>query len=339
MASLYKRTDSKFWWVSLLDVNGRRVCKSTGLKHAIPAETRRARDLERELTLAEQERQGPNEHWDAWVPQFLQQRYEEKPESFKRYTTIWRNLRAFLGEKNLHIPRALTRQDVRAYIDWRQVAHDGIYAAGKNTALLEIKVLGLIMQEAIANEFAASNPCHKLGISRASSVPKPRISDAEHAVILKALDKEPGWMQVSYRIAWEQGCRFSETHMEMSTQVDLARNIVRLRTKGQKDTLAEFPMAPALRPMFEKFKREGRKWTYEMPNNTARQWHRFFRKIKLGHLCFHSTRVTFITRCYEQGLSREAAMRLAGHSNEAVHSVYPRLTADDQLLQQMRSLV
>jgi len=45
MASLYKREDSPYFWISFLDTTGKRRCKSTRLKQAVPLETRRARDL------------------------------------------------------------------------------------------------------------------------------------------------------------------------------------------------------------------------------------------------------------------------------------------------------
>jgi integrase len=76
-----------------------------------------------------------------------------------------------------------------------------------------------------------------------------------------------------------------------------------------------------------------------MPAMPGKVWWRFFRRIGLSHLCFHSTRVTFVTRCYEAGLRREDVMRLVGHSTHAVHAIYPRLTADHATAKALRALL
>jgi integrase len=194
------------------------------------------------------------------------------------------------------------------------------------------------MHEAVISGFCNSNPCSRLGIKRDPSPKKPRITDAEHKIILAALRHEPEWMQISYQIAWEQGCRFSETCLPLS-DVDLRRNVIGFRTKGEKDSIAEFPLSPRLRPLFQRLKREGRTVTFQMPEMPGKAWWRFFRRIKLRHLCFHCTRVTFITRCYERGIPRDDVMRLAGHTSYAAHEIYPRLSASHSTLQKLMGRV
>jgi integrase len=76
-----------------------------------------------------------------------------------------------------------------------------------------------------------------------------------------------------------------------------------------------------------------------MPDFPGKAWFRFFRKIKLRHLCFHCTRVTFITRAYESGIAQADVMRLVGHSSHQVHLIYPRLEADHRSAQSMRQLL
>jgi integrase len=127
----------------------------------------------------------------------------------------------------------------------------GVHKAAKNTALLEIKFLGMIMDEAIQSGFCNTNPCRKLGIKRDKPKAKPKIEIDEHRLITRALKREPEWMRVSYKIAWEQGCRFSETCFPLS-DVDLARNVIGFRTKGEKETIAEFPLSPRLRPLLRR---------------------------------------------------------------------------------------
>src|SRR5437870_3625475 len=108
----------------------------------------------------------------------------------------------------------------------------------------------IVMFEAVQSGFATANPCSRLSIRPDTPASKPRITESENQKILQALESEPEWMGISYAIAWEQGCRFSETCLELASQVDIARGIIRFRTKGNKATLAEFPLSPRLVPLF-----------------------------------------------------------------------------------------
>jgi integrase len=337
MASLYRRARSPFHWCSYIDpATGRRLQRSTKLRLDSVDQTRKARDLCREITQAEGRTPEYQEVWEAWVPRFLNQRYHGL--TLVRYTTEWRNISAYLAEHRIDTPRQLSRSAARGYIEWRAVEHEATFAGCKNTALLELKLLALIMREAAHNGFVSGpNPCERLGIGRDAAPRKPRISEIEHRHILQELASRPEWMRVCYAIAWEQGCRLSETHLHIGTQIDTDRAIIRFRTKGHKGSLAEFPLAPQLLPMFAQMIAEGREWSCILPRNAARAWWDFFRAIGLPHVCFHCTRITWITRAYEAGIPREHIMRMCGHATYAAHQIYPRIEAGgDQLQELMR---
>lgn len=319
------------------DASGERRQESTKLRVNTAGDTRKARALCQEMARRETARAlqpgRTNETWAAWVLRFVEQRYGESP-TLPRVVTAWRNIEAFLLAHSILVPRQLTRQQVRDFVEWRQKSHDefGVRKAAKNTALLEVKFLSAIMHEAVESGFAEANPCLKLGLRREKAKPKEKISEIEHRLITRALKTEPEWMRISYKIAWEQGCRFSETCLPLR-EVDLARNTIGLRTKGQKESVAEVPLSPQLRPLFRRLLRRGQKMTFEMPSQPSQIWHRFFNRMGLGHLCFHSTRVSFISRCYEQGIPKEIVMRIVLHASETVHQIYPRLSVSGNLLQ------
>ncbi len=344
VASLYQRARSPFWWIEHVDAAGARRQESTKLRYAVASESRKAHQLRDELTARERAQSSgggtSKEAWERWVPRFLEQRYGGSPLTHQRALAAWRNLEAFLRAHEVVVPRQLTRQQIRDFIGWRSISQPeaGTHKAAKNTALLEIKFLGIIMHEALESGFCAHNPCLKLGISRDQAKRKPKITPKEHLLITRALKGEPEWMRISYEIAWEQGCRFSETCLPTS-DVDLARNTIRFRTKGRKESVTEFPLSPRLRPLFERLRREKRKATFEMPAMPGKAWWFFFRRIGMAHLCFHCTRVSFISRCYENGIPREMVMRLAGHTSTAAHEIYPRLESSGDLLQEMRKLM
>jgi integrase len=79
--------------------------------------------------------------------------------------------------------------------------------------------------------------------------------------------------------------------------------------------------------------------TFVMPEYPGKAWWRFFKRIKLRHLCYHCLRVSFVTRCQERGISKDDCMRLVGHASEVVHNVYGRLSAGHQRVQELRRLL
>jgi integrase len=342
MASLYPRPRSPYWWLEYIDAAGERQQKSTKYRRDVPAQSRQARQLRDDLTAREVAAKssgigGGPEIWQAWVPRFIAQRYGTSITA-QRAIQCWRNLTAYLDAIGVAVPRQLTRQQVRDFIEWREQdrAESGTRRGAKNTALLEIKFLGLIMDEAIASGFADANPCHRLGIGRDEPERKPRITDDEHRLITRALKLESEWMRVSYKIAWEQGCRFSETMIDLCN-VDLTRNVLGLRTKGKKERIAEVPLAPGLRPLFRRLIKQGRKYTFQRSDlpkgGFAKAFWKFFRKIELPHLSFHSTRVTLITRLREAGIAEPDVMLICLHASTTVHRIYPRLPASGRYLQ------
>lgn len=338
MAFLYKQKKSSFWWVEFRDATGTIKRKSTKLRTGSQEETRKAQKLRDEFRRREKDvRNNYPELWDTWVPQFLKQRYQSSPKTYVRYLNSWKNISAFLTLKKIGAPRQLTRQHVRDFIEWRKIGDKklSVFKSCHNTALHEVKLLRVVMHEAVESDFADSNPCSRLGIKKEPVSVKPAISADEHNAIIDALKAEPEWMRTSYAIAWHQGCRFSETCLPLS-QVDLVRGTITFHAKGGKDFTA--PLAKELRPLFEKLKRQSRKTTFQMPSMPSKQWWQFFKRIGFPHLCFHCTRVTFITRCYQHDIPEHVVMKLAGHASTTVHRVYPRLAVETDLQAQLNKL-
>ena len=221
MASLYKRERSPYWWIENIDTSGKRRQRSTKLRYAITAESRRARALRDELTRREQSeesRSDGTETWQTWVPRLIEQRYSGSRLTLIRARAAWSNISAFLHEREIFVPRQLTRQQVRDFVDWRQTKRVelGVRAGKKNTAILEMKFLGIIMQEAIESGFCTLNPCLKLGLKRDKPRKKPPITIDEHRLITREVKKQPKWMRIAYKIGYWQGCRLSETCLPLA---------------------------------------------------------------------------------------------------------------------------
>ena len=61
-------------------------------------------------------------------------------------------------------------------------------------------------------------------------------------------------------------------------------------------------------------------------------WWRFFKQndeLNLPHLCFHCTRVTFVTRAQSRAFPQSKMMKLVNHASDEIHRVYQRLVVAD----------
>ena len=331
MASIYRKKGSPFWFIQFVDGDGKRRNKSTELRADVPSETVQARALRAQMEAKELGRTGAvqGDDWDSWVPKYLD-RHCESPRTRDRYLDAWKWLAQWLQLRKLKTPRAITYRNAIEYIDWRtNFKKPTGKTVGRNTAIYELRILSLLLAEAVRLGHADANPLVGVKIRRDKVAKKPEISDAEIVAIRAALVGEPEWMQTAFEIALLTGCRLRETRIPM-TCVDFEENKITFPSpKGGEERAFSIPMPTALRPLLERLAREQRKHTLEFPFQPSRRWQQFFIKVKLTHLCFHCLRVTYVNRLRRAGVPREAAMRLVNHASDLVHQVYQREKVDD----------
>ena len=200
---------------------------------------------------------------------------------------------------------------------------------GRNTAILELKTLAMLMGEAVRLGHADANPLVSIKLRRDKAVKKPELTDKEIVEIREALKSEPVWMKRAFEIALHAGCRLRETQIPRGC-IDFEEDKITFPCpKGGEDRAFSVPMPSALRPLLEEFRRGKEKFTVDFPFQPSRRWQQFFIKIKKPHLCFHCLRVTYVNRLRRAGVPREAAMRLVNHASELVHGVYQREKVED----------
>ena len=176
MASLYKRKDSQYFWLKFRNAAGKKELVSTRCRKDLPNEVRRARQMAAKKSLEEFEHRAssPANSW-AWVPEFFNVRYHSSPVTHERYLSAWPTLKLFLDSKKIGSPAQLLRAHCFDYVPWRQKPDkkNGKYKAGRNTALIELKILRLVMDEAVQRDLCSANPCGRLGIPKAPRKLKP----------------------------------------------------------------------------------------------------------------------------------------------------------------------
>ena len=331
MAYLYRKARSPFWYVVYLDANRKEFHRSTGLRADSPNDTAKAKALRAELEAKEHHRAPgiSSEGWDTWVTKYLE-RHCESARTLERYQDAWKWLSLWLQNQRLHSPRAITYRNALDYVEWRTgYKKKSGKSVGRNTAIMELKLLAMVMGEAVRLGHAEANPLVSMKLKRDKAARKPELTDDEISEIRDALKREPAWMQRAFEIALHTGCRLRETRIPRSC-IDLAENKITFPCpKGGEARAFSVPMPSALRPLLEEFHRSKGKFTIEFPFQPSRRWQQFFIKIKKPHLCFHCLRVTYVNRLRRAGVPREAAMRLVNHASELIHQVYQREKVED----------
>jgi integrase len=332
MASLYEKSNSPFWYVEWLDPKtGKRTNRSTGYRVDDPGDTLKARALRAQLEARELTRTAGalGGGWESWVLAYLK-RHCKTELTHERYLDAWKWIALWLQHRRLHSPRDITYANAIEYIDWRTGYKKKTgKTVGRNTAILELKILAMVMGEAVRLGHADANPLVSIKLRRDKARQKPELTDREILEIRSALTVEPTWMQRAFEIALLTGCRLRETRIPRNG-VNLAENkITFLSPKGGEERAFSVPIPSALRPLLEQFCGSREKFTLEFPFQPSRRWQQFFIKIKKPHLCFHCLRVTFVNRARRAGVPREVVMRLVNHASELIHQVYQREKVED----------
>jgi integrase len=331
MAYLYRKERSPFWYVVYYDASQKEVHRSTGLRADSPNDTAKAKAVRAELEAKEYHRAPVinSEGWDTWVPQYLV-RHCESPRTLERYQDGWKWLALWLQIQRLHSPRAITYRNALDYIEWRMNYRKKTgKSVGRNTAIMELKLLAMIMGEAVRLGHADANPLVSMKLKRDKAAKKAELTDAEIGEVREALKIEPEWMQTAFDISLHTGCRLRETRIPMNC-IDFKEDKITFASpKGGESRAFSVPMPSALRPLFERLRKAKQKVTVEFPFQPSRRWQQFFIKIKKPHLTFHCLRVTYVNRLRRAGVPREAAMRLVNHSSELIHQIYQRERVED----------
>lgn len=265
-----------------------------------------------------------------WVPDYLVRHYTH-PESLARARNVWAAVSVFLDCRRVSEPGMVTAAMGHDYVAWRQAPPPGtVKARTKNTALTELKIWGGIQQHAVVLGLAPWNPLYRLGIKRDRPAVKPEIDlDVQKEIEAKLAESKPQWMNDAWLVAMKQGCRLDQICLPLRN-IDLANNCITFpEQKGKTHTAT---LHPDLLPLIERRRAEGATLLVEYPKSASSKWSKFFNQdLALGipHLCFHSTRVTVITRLLRDGWTVAQVMQYVGHSSQEVNEIYRRLKSAD----------
>lgn len=333
--SAYERADSPFVRIQYDPGDGRKRYLKTIIRKDDPQKRQKiAREINRvEAQLLATGNKDGRGDWH-WVLPYLKLRYHGKAPTLRCYRIHWRWLSEYLAHRELDCPAKLTREEVFGYAEWRcsQIKEKSGKNPKMNTALGELKLLGLVMQEAVSRHLAIENTARKLGIEREEVDLRPEILPTERAIIRKALRKQPEWMAISFELALNTGLRFASTRLARH-QVRLASSDILIeKPKGGRKREFAIPIYPSVRPLIEKFLASGKQFVWTAPTGTMTglEWSKFLHSLPINPaIVFHSTRITFITEGMRAGVPESAMMKMVNHGSKEISRIYQRWTSDD----------
>ena len=330
--SVFRR--GNYFWMSFIDPkSGKRRTTSTGLRHDEPRNAKAALELARKRSqdaialkpILDISR------WSQWAPLALKQRYGQpsQQKTLVRYERCYRALERWFAEKGILGPAQIGPNSAAEYVAWRETNHprrSGKFAK-RNTALLELKCLSVLLEKARKLGFVDVNHVHRHGITKGDVEEKPEITDDEAIVIRQELAKRGvQWMVDCFEVGMLQGCRLSETAMPLSW-IDTTRRVITFRIKGGR--IKATALHPGLIPLVRRRRSERATKLVNLPSMASKDWWLFFREIVKPHLCFHCSRVTAITKMARAGVPQAVAMAYVLHSSSLVHKIYQRLGVAD----------
>jgi integrase len=331
MASFYRKAKSPYYWLRLKRTDGVWVDESSGIRVDAAGSLRRIQQRVAQETAAEKTREsdGGQAMFRNWVPAWIGYHYRNA-KSAHRALNAWAHLSAFFKEKGVLHPQEVTYGMCHEYMKWRtdeELCVEQKRRLGNwNTALTEVRLLGTMMQEALAQGWVLSNPCARLRLGRKNVKEKRAIGRDEQAVIEKALETADEWLRDSWLVGIKQGCRLSEVQVPLA-DISIPSKVIPFRVKGGR--IHPAPLHEDLIPLIKRRREQGAEFLVDLPKSPSKEWINFFRACGYDDLSFHCLRVTVITRLAMADVTAEKAMQYVGHCSEMVHAIYRKLRPKD----------
>jgi integrase len=322
MASLYKRPNSPFWWVSRKE-GGAWAKKRTHWRTDCPLQTANAKTYVAQQALDEGQQRDAFAN-SGWVQPMINN-LPIASRSVGRYSEAWRVLDLFMTQRRISIAEFdAHRADL--YIEWRlSTALFRHKKISKNTACQELKFLKFLQKQARLRGKMIGRPMDDYVIRMAPKKMKPALTDEQIYKIRDALPKYPSWMSVSFEIGLATGARLQECSIPMDCINFEHKTITFPNPKGGVGKAFTIPIPKSILPLLAVLKASGAKKTCDIhPSKASFKWRKFFDRLGMKDVCFHCLRVTRVTRLRQAGVPSPDARRLVNHSSELIHRLYDR---------------
>ncbi len=328
-ASLYKKDG--VWYISYKNEAGKWKGKSTGYRVGNLGETRQAKPLCERQSRVQRERDedAGDSRFDRWVDAWMQTRYGDRPNTtLATYQRCWRKLRAWLDQSGLDRPGQVTYAHVQSYLGWR-LRHGG----KKNTAIADLKFLGVVLGEALKRGYCTANPARQLGLRKDAAKEKVPWNTDEVRRVGELLHRElwGQWPHVVFLLGLHQAARLRQCAVPLDA-IDLRSGVIHWPAGIMKGARPHSqPIDPELARIIDARRQAGHRTLCDLPQFPSIEFRQLLDSLGLQHLVHHGLRVTLVTNMAKGGVPIAQAMRFVGHSGLSVHQIYIKLGASDLL--------
>ena len=342
--SLYSRRDSRVWWMSYRDHNGKFRQESTG-----QMEKGEAEKVMRKRLVARDEGLPPSALPDAgitfnqWADWFLANRSRPPfrgEQTHRQHVGALKFLRPRFGKHRLS---DITPEDIEAYLMTRlntgKRVHtkSGLQLRGRlkpATVHQELRILRRILNVAVKKRRLAVNPCSSVEfpVPLAGTTRKPHYLTASEQARLEACARV--YLRNIIVIMVEMGLRpYRELILMRKQQVDLQNGIVHLPDSKTVNGIADMPMTDRVREAFASQMKQSGDSEYLFPSqrigssnpyiSTVRTlWNRTLKRAGLPHFSLYELRHTFATRLSAGGVADHFVTQMLRQGNAAVFKRY-----------------
>ncbi len=341
---VYRRGDSKIWWMRYRDTSGARRMESTGTENWDEAQSRlRERLQARDNRTLEVVRRGEQLTFRDWADWFMEN-YSKPP--FRAPKTHEANQRAM---KHLHAAFGswrlveVTADDIEQYLRTRLKKHArvktkhgyrelGILKA--TTVHQEFRVLRRALNVAVRKKFLPANPCAgvEFPVSLRGLFRPHYVTWSEQQMIEF---HAPEYLRNAVRIITETGLRvYKELIAMRKDQVDLENAFVWIPDSKTPNGVAEVPLTPLAVEAFRDQLRVAGPGDYLFPsgrNATGCQrtlktvWHQTLRRAKIPYFRIYDLRSTYATRLSAGGVADEWVTQMLRQGDAKVFKKYSQM--------------
>jgi integrase/recombinase XerC len=267
------------------------------------------------------------------VPDFLEWRGTEyQPGSKDTWIQSWNNLEPHFGKLK---PNYLTQQLVDQYKSHRLTQKAGVRnnLVCKRTVQKEIHALSALISYAVERKLCEPLPFKIKTFPKNQTASKKKIIPSPKQVE-EMLSYTRSDMRPLYQMIYYTGMRSAEIRSIKVKNVDLARNLMLVTGKGNKQRF--IPIIPQLKPVVEQLIKDRKPNDYLLISSlTGKAYKPNIGRIDVSakkaginvHMSAHMLRHCFGTHCIYWGLDTRTVQMLLGHASITTTQIYTELAA------------
>ena len=342
--SLYCRRDSRVWWMSYRDHNGKFRQESTGERERGEAEkVMRKRLVARDEGLLPSAAPDGEISFNQWADWFLANRSNppfRSEKTHRQHVGALKFLRPRFGKHKL---ANITPEEIEAYLmnrlntGKRVYTRTGLQLRGRlrpATVHQEFRILRRILNVAVKKRRLAVNPCSgvEFPVPLAGTTRKPHYLSASEQVRLEACAAP--YLRNIIVIMVEMGLRpYRELIPMQKEQVDLQNGIVHLPDSKTVNGIADMPMTERAREAFTLQMKQSGDSDYLFPSpkidssnphiaTVRKLWDRTLQRAGLPHFSLYELRHTFATRLSAGGVADHFVTQMLRQGDSQVFKRY-----------------